>query len=344
MNASTQSRQLTRKQKVLAYLAYLLALTVLFVACAEAVLRFKGILPWRYFEVATQVDPGGKFFKKHETLGYSHIPGPFEVTLGTGYTFNVTHLPNTLRITHPTDDRQGTNRKGEIWIFGCSYTYGWSINDDETYPWLLQERFPEYDVINFGVNGYGTIHSLLQLRDALRTKAPEIIVLAYSESHDARNTFARVRRKAIAPWNRLGPLQQPYARMADDGGLQHFVGEVEYEVFPLMRYSALAHYAEIRFNRLEVKWLHSRAVSEALVTQMAQLAKEHEVTFIIANIVGEHSLTDYAEENGIPAIDISVDLLLPENSNRPHDAHPSALANQIYADRLGDFLRAELGE
>jgi hypothetical protein len=115
----------------------------------------------------------------------------------------------------------------------------------------------------------------------------------------------------------------------------------------MMRRSALAHFAEIRYNRLEARWLRSHAVSEALVKEMAAIAKSHHVTFIVANIVAASDGTgmlDFATANGIANVDISVDLDLPENTNRPHDNHPSAAANRKYADRLEKFLRAKLAE
>jgi len=314
------------------------------VAGAEVILRTKSVKPWRKHKITIQVEPGGKFFRRHPTLGYSHIPGRFIVTLGSGYSFNVTHLPNTLRITHPIDINKKPERKEEIWIFGGSYTHGWSINDEETYPWLLQERLPEYDIINYGVSGYGTMHSLLQFLDALKTKTPKVAVLAYAGFHDERNTFSRARRKIIAPWNKLGPLVQPYARVEKDGWLQYLFADVEYSEFPMMRYSALVHFIETKYNEFESKRLRSHAVSEGLVTGMARLAKKHEVIFIVANISGVHSMLHFAEKNKIPNIDISIDPDLPENTNRPHDDHPSAIANEKYANKLERFLRVKILE
>ncbi len=344
MNPSKTTVQLTNTKKASLYVIYLLILAVLFVAGAEVVLRTKGYSPWQKPEVSVQVDPGGKFFRKHPTLGYSHYPGRFNVTLSSGHSFNVTHLPNTLRITHPIDSYKKSERKEEIWIFGCSFTHGWTINDDETYPWLLQERFPEYDVINFGVDGYGTIHSLLQFREALKTTTPKVVVLAYAGFHDERNTFSRIRRKEIAPWNRLGPLVQPYARLTQEGDLQHGFADVEYLEFPLMKHLALAHYIELKYNGLEFERHQSHSVSKALVEEMAKLAMKSEVKFIVANIAKGRAMLDFAEKHGISSIDISVDPRLPENTNRPHDNHPSAIANKKYADKLENFLRAHLLE
>lgn len=329
-------------KKALFYAIFLLALAVLLVGSAEVILRANGVYPWQPSEVSIQVDPGGKFFRKHAALGYSHIPGKFTVTLGSGYSFNVTHLPNTLRITHPISIHKESKHREEIWIFGCSFTHGWSISDEETYPWLLQQRFPEYEITNYGVSGYGTIHSLLQFREALKTKAPKVAILAYAGFHDERNTFSRNRRKAVAQWNKLGPLVQPYARLGRDGGLQYFVADIEYREFPMTRSSALVHYIEMSYNQLESKWHQSHTVSERLVKEMAVLANQHGVIFIVANISGGNAMLDFAENNGITSIDISVDLELKENTNFPHDTHPSAIANQKYADKLGELLELKL--
>ena len=222
---------------------------------SEVVVRLNGFTPYRVSTAAIEVNPGGKWFMKHPTLGYSLIPGKFIITLGSRYSFNVTHLPNTLRITHPIDGYLNKDKqKEEIWIFGCSFTHGWGLNDEETYPWLLQERFPEYEIVNFGVGGYGTIHSLTQFREALEIKTPKLAVLAYASFHDKRNTFIRNRKKQVQLTKQLGPIFQPYALLDSQGRLQYSFSDVEYREVPLMRHSALVHFIENLYNVYEERW------------------------------------------------------------------------------------------
>jgi hypothetical protein len=282
------------------------------------------------------------FFRRHPTLGYSHIPGRVTVALDSSFSFAVTHAADTLRITHPIDGRDASTPRDEIWIFGGSFTHGWSLDDDETYPWLLQARFPEYEIVNFGVSGYGTIHSLIQFREALETRTPKVAILAYARFHDARNTFLRNRRKGIAPWNRLGPLVQPFARLDRNGRLNYGFADVVYTEFPMMRRSALAHFIEMQYNQLEARWYRSHDVSKALVKDMAALAARHGVTFIVVNISRGGAMLDVAASIGLPHVDMSVDRSLPENTNLPHDGHPSAVANRTYADTLEPVLRDAL--
>jgi hypothetical protein len=113
------------------------------------------------------------------------------VSFSSGLETTVTHGPDTLRITHPPNGPTSAARP-QIWIFGCSFTHGWSLSDEQTYPWQVQRRIPEYEVVNFGVSGYGTVQSLIQFREALEQRSrSDVAIIAYASFHDERNTFSR---------------------------------------------------------------------------------------------------------------------------------------------------------
>jgi hypothetical protein len=313
---------------------------------AEISLRANGIKPWPDTRGKPVVTPGGKLTAQHPLLGYSHLPGAYTVTLPSGFSYQATHLPNGLRITHPLETYGRNKLKREIWIFGCSFTYGLALNDSQTYPWLLQEHFPEYEVVNFGVEGYGTVHSAIQLKEALKAANPAAVILAYAGFHDERNTFSRTRRKLFTRWNSLGPLSQPYAWL-DAGNSLHFgFGEVWYREFPLAAVSSAALLMDMKYDELEGRFFRSHEVAEALVLYMAELAKTHGAKFFVAGIdrsAAAEQMLKFVRGRGISAIDISVDLKDSENNSGPHDAlHPSALAARRYADRLEEFLRRRL--
>jgi len=334
--------QLKKPKILLLYLVFLFLLAAIFVVCGEVIVRFKGTKPFQVTDGSFPVDPGGSLFLPHPTLGYTGRPGSFVGTMPTGYSFRATHLPSGHRITHPLDTYNASRQKPEIWIFGCSWTYGWSLSDEETFPWLLQERFPEYEVVNFGMDGYGTTHSAMQFREALKSKSPKVVILAYAGFHDVRNTLSRVRRKSVAPHNKLGaPVVHPNAQL-ENGVLRYSVEQVEYREFPFMRRLALVHYLEWKYIGRETVRHQNRAVTLAIIADMADLAKKHEASFMIAGISTAQPTLEWAKRKGIPGIDISVDRTIPENTNRPHDSHPSALANRKLADRLEAFLRQNI--
>jgi hypothetical protein len=269
--------------------------------------------------------------------------------LKDGYTFKVTHLDNALRVTHPLDTYNATRPKDEIWIFGCSFTHGWTLNDEETYPWLLQQRWPEVEIVNFGVSGYGTLQSLLQFQAALaERRPPKLAIIAYASFHDQRNTLLRLRSKQMVPWNKLGPISQPYAWLTPTGDLHYAMTELTYRELPLMRSSALVHLLETAYNhKVENHFYQSHEVSKALIKEFAQLAETHDIPVLVAGLLSDPLTKDtlaYARAQGLMTADISVNLAQPGNRNLPHDPHPSAATNAQYAQKLEAFLRSKLPE
>ena len=323
-----------------------LMFVILFIG-GEVYVRLKGYKPLKRSRPDIQVEPGGKYFQKDEELGYKHLPGTFKITLKKTFTFVTTHRQDTLRITHPVAQDALYAPKEKIWILGCSITHGWSVNDNETYPWLLQEKIPQYEVINFGVSGYGTIHSLIQLQRALKTmRKPKLVILTYASFHDSRNTFSRLRRRIVSEWNFLGPLTQPYASLDSQGKLViHHADRVVYSPWPLARISALVNYLEEKYIIKESIRSHQHAVSRALVKRINDICKQHGITLIVAGIKENNQkkmkdMLNFCSKLKIPNVDISVDLDKKEYNNLPIDAHPNPRAHRIYAEKLFGYLES----
>jgi hypothetical protein len=337
-----ETRSYLHKKNLFRLVGLLLPLVLFFLA-AEIVLRVRGFAPFSPRPENFIVEPGGRFYARHPRLGYTLIPGRFRVTLPDGYSFEATHGEDTHRLTRPPGGDRFDGRKG-VWIFGCSFTHGWGLNDAETYPWLLQEKLPGHEVVNFGVEGYGTIQGLIQYREALQNGTPEVAIIAYASFHDERNTFSRQTRKLAVVYNKLGPTIQPYARLNQKGALDYYftaTDEVAYTEFPLMRYSSLVTYLEVRYNQVDALLNRSHETSKALIREFADLSRQHRVKLVVAGIVSDRQTSDmleYCRGLGISALDISVDLTKKENTNWPHDLHPSRRATEEYANRLAAFL------
>ena len=304
-------------------------------------MRLSGARPWEPIRAHPTVVPGGSLYQAHPLLGYTNIPGKFSITLPSGYRFTATHDADRRRITAPVGSANTGGGSGEIWIFGCSFTYGWSLNDAETYPWLLQERFRQKQIINFAVSGYGTVNSSLQFQDALeKTARPELVVLTYGTFHDERNTVLRKWAKATVPYTERAELRvRPRARLGESQELVIEVSSTGYRELPFMRRSAFVHAVEESYNRLEEKYSSSNDVSKRVIESFHDLATGEGIEFVVAGLNnGARKMLDYLDEKGIATVDISVDLSQPGYRNLPHDDHPSHVANQEYAAKLGLFL------
>ena len=318
--------------------ALVAASTVVALVLAEGGLRLAGFQPWQAETAPPHVEPGGSLFVPHATRGYALRPGRYTVTLPSGLVFRAHHTEHA-RATSAAD----TSAAGgpTIWIFGCSWTYGWALDDAETFAWQLQERLPAHRVVNFGVPGYSNVQSLFHAREALaQLPPPDVLVLAYASFHDARNTFARSRRKLLSHGPSLAAARVPRARIGEAAPLRYAHVPLGYESLPLITRSALANLIDDAANALEERALQSREVSRRVVTTFAEEARRHGARFVLAGLTDDPTtaaMLAFAAEQGLPAVDVSVDLRQP-GFVMPYYPHPSGRANARYAAALADFL------
>ena len=137
-----------------------------------------------------------------------------------GDPFTLTIDRDGRRVTHP-DEGSASVRKPEIWVFGCSFTFSWGVDDAETYLAVLQRAMPDFEIVNFGVGGYGTLQSLMQLEREIRAgRRAALTVLAYADFHDKRNVLTPARLKTVGyQWQGWGEVGQPYVVLGPQGEL-----------------------------------------------------------------------------------------------------------------------------
>ncbi|MCP5348437.1 MAG: SGNH/GDSL hydrolase family protein [Gammaproteobacteria bacterium] len=303
----------------------------------ELVLRILGFSPWNAAPDPISVIPGGSVFQLDPVTGFRHKPGKFQVQIGE-LTFEMTHNERSLRITS-TADTVVEPEGPELWFLGGSFTHGWAVNDNETFPWLLQSRYPKLRIVNYGVGGYGTLLSLLQLERELESgNLPDAVIVFYVFFHDQRNVFSRERRKTITGLNHLGPLAQPKVSFNESGQIEQIDSNtVEYEGLPGIEFSAVLNLLDDAYNSLERMLLRERDVTAALFERMAALAKRYGFELFVAGLSPDKATVEMlqrVELLGISTIDMAMPFWEPEFNNMPWDSHPNTAGQEIYAQKL----------
>jgi len=312
-------------------------------ALLEGVLRCTKEPPWKPDTVPFRVEPGGKLYEDDPLLGYRLKPGRFTVFMADGFPVETTHGPDGERTTAETSGPAG---RPEIWVFGCSYTYGWSVQDRETFPWLLQEAIPGKRIRNFGVPGYGDLSGLLRMRTELQEgKKPAMVVLAYASFHDERNAgLRRWQKTLIRPRDgNIGPQAQPRARLDPAGNLKIAERPEALREIPGMRTWSIPHSIEKRWNRIEANAVPVVEISRKVIERMSQEAGAAGAGFLLAGIENDkktRAMLDWWRAQGGQAVDLSVDLDGKDLRNHPHDVHPGPKAHRIYAEKLGTALKS----
>jgi len=323
----------------------IIGLILLLIIGLELILRNKGIKPKTVTKEKSEIIPKGKLYEAHPRLGFIFKPGSFQININDRFEFSANHNEDGHRITSANRDNGNHSDKPEMWIFGCSFTYGWLVEDEETFPWLIQEQLKDWQVTNFGVSGYSILQSYLQFKETIKEDAPpQIVILAYgSEIHDKRNTLARKRKKSFTRLERTSPFLIPCGCINKNGEFKIKYKSTKYIGFPFSSYSALMSRLEYSFDTRYDNRLNSKEVAKRILLEFNRLCDKVDSIFIVAGIhegKATRKMLNYCDKQGMKTLNMSIDRGKnhPEHSFYPHDDHPSPLAHKKYADKILQYL------
>ncbi len=284
-----------------------------------------------------------------EQLGVRLNPGQYKVTLNKLLKYTATHLANGYRSCGESNSDSPL-----IAFYGCSFTYGTGVNDEDVYPYILQKKFNSLNIENRAVPGYGQAQMLLNLEEDLsKPNKPTVIVLNYLSFHNERNTLNASYRQNL----RIG-----YGiTKRDDAGIEQFkcaytFGEIEKgklvlgqlsmqeinSTLPFISYSASMNWFQNLWDQTSVNAQEDEKVTLALIDQIQEVCKKNDVKLIISTMSNDDitkRFIQHCESRSIATIDISVDFTQKGYNNKPFDQHPSALAHHEIAVKLEEFLK-----
>lgn len=114
----------------------------------------------------------------HEAYGWALRPGARYVGRG-GETITVNE-DGYRGVKHAQSPDPRVKR---IVMLGDSVTFGTGVGDDETFSHLLDTR-PDLEVLNLGVDGYGTDQALIRLEREGLARRPQVVILNFCVRND----------------------------------------------------------------------------------------------------------------------------------------------------------------
>jgi len=225
----------------------------------------------------------------------------------------------------------------QIAIFGCSFTLGIGVNDEDTFAWLAQQELPQWNVRNLGMSGMGNLAGLLQLEDEVKRGSPvAIAVFVYNPFHVARN--------AGAPWwllllTRKGQEVNPTIRYPRAVINQR--GDFSVEMVELNE--------KLWMEKPDLSGEYQLMITRIIFYRALELCKSHAIVPVLALQTGplDDPIVQYAKSIGFRLVDMRVDLDAQggyKYSNFPFDGHPNKLAHLEYAKRLNPALHGIVDE
>lgn len=259
----------------------------------------------------TVADQGGRLFGRDETLGFIMLPGSFLITehnAGKTHVFHLTVNERGERIT----SYEPVRAPKRILLTGDSGMFGWGVDDEDSFAWLLQTRLPNYDVRNLSLTSYSTVHALLQLQRLDPQAGPDdIVVLVY---HPITNDFNVASRVVLKPMvdgfevqlgdpAEMRSMQFPYAVLDAQGALS--IGRIAVSCAPA--------YAAPGCDHPDMSREAAEKVTARVLDEVIAHCKAH-VLLAVINDEPNDSVVSHAREVGIPMVD------LRENASDPEPA------------------------
>lgn len=257
----------------------------------------------------TVMDEGGRVFARDDTLGFIMLPGQFLITEHNAGKTHVFHLAVNERGERATS-YVPVHAPKRIILTGDSGMFGWGVDDEDTFAWLLQTRLPDYEVRNLSMTSYSTVHALLQLKQLVPQAGPDdIVVLVY---HPITNDFNVASHVVLKPMVdgfevQLGDsadmraMTFPFAAIDSQGGLS--IQRIAVLCAPAYTSPGCAH---PDMSREAAQKVTARVLDEIVATCKAHLL------LAVINDEKNDSVVSHARDIGIPMVDLREDPSNPQ--------------------------------
>lgn len=222
-----------------------------------------------------------------------------------------------------------------VGFYGCSFTYGTGLADEETFTALLQRDMPDVRILNRGIGGHGSVQNLLQLRRDIAAGAIDAAVFSVISDHRFRNIAhpQRMRQYLSAEWYKLRVEHVPVAQLDGKGQVQIVYREIWQ---PALR--------DVNFG----VFLPDDHMVNLVTLAVLELIRE---TARAAGIPLRFALLDSLDRDFNSAVcdrfSEALDISCPhdrQHTFQPLDNHPNMRANSLFAERLQPLIKPLLGK
>jgi hypothetical protein len=320
--------------------------TAVVLLATEAIVRLFGFTPHAPSSTKLVAEPPGAL-SAHPQYGLALKPGTYKVTINEGLKYRATHLPDRSRLTLPVSD---TSLQKEIAFYGCSFTYGMGVDDEETFPALVQQALPKYQTKNYSCPAWSSLHALLVMKKQFEKGVrPDVAVLGYTSLQDARNQLSGIQQKY---WREAMFGNAPEAAQKANFPYAFFEKaqlNVEYKPFLefsqrwwLSRYSAAVFRLENAISNILFGFTDKYELTEAIIRKIDTLCRENYIRFIVVALDKGDStekLEGFCKKAQIEFVDATLDISDQQFNLQPYDSHPNQKAHRSYAKRIVAYLK-----
>lgn len=302
---------------------------VVSLAGAEGMLWLEGYPGW--WAMGPASGASAPEYRCDAELGWSLREGVYDLTSPSpSRTFRYTNWSEGRRSTSTHQPPPDIPASQQVLFFGDSYIQGYGLSDDETLPWIVQQRHAKLAVSNYGVALYGTYQSYLAMRKWVH--GPSNVYYLFNGFHEERNAgdpfFLRIMKPS--PPGCFFPYAQVSGNRLEGGRSQ---GDVVWTLSRHVRLVAmLQEYTQIfdSYWRVRVK----RRTTQKLLVDMNRLVRTQggKFTVILFDLDAKDrpEYRRFLDEQRIAYVDCERPELHNQKLRQP-DQHPTKALNELVA-------------
>jgi hypothetical protein len=215
---------------------------------------------WTYVKISGYFDEiitEGKMYQDDPQLGYKIIPNSKARHKLKDFDVTYTNGPEGERVVPAPKASKGT-----ILFLGGSFTYGYGVENNEAFPYILGMKYwKDFKILNRSASGWATSHAYQILSETLKSNNPPSLVI-YSMIPDtiSRNYL----RKEWLKQALGGKRKHPYFKIIDNKPV--FQGAVGID-------KAIPGSLEVRKKEIEI--------TAALINAMKEMSAARNVKFVL---------------------------------------------------------------
>ena len=306
----------------------------------EILLRFSDKDPWGYFRVDLN-DPTTNSY--HDILGWEPKPGVYKFKAYSNLVkddFTMTIIEDGIRYS----GKYEKNYNKTIATFGGSFTQGVAVDDEDNFPYFLQEKLRKkfIRVENYGVGGYGTYQSLLKLEQIFSKRKFDLVIYSFLSHHEYRNIGDEWWLKWLTKFTKRGHLYLPYVLQNRKGDLVR-KKPISYIKLPFREKLVIINKIEKRIMKLKFysPYKDPKIITQKLILEMKDLSKKNNSKFLLVNLSNDNNIVQnyksFLNKEKINYLNCAIDLdstMIVKN-----EQHPNRKAHKIFSNCILNFIK-----
>jgi lysophospholipase L1-like esterase len=226
------------------------------------------------------------------------------------------------------DREHGAKSGRRVGFLGDSFVWGYDAEQHERFTERLQEQLKDWEVLNFGVSGYGTDQEYLLAQQVIPEYSPDALFLMYSKN-DSRDNTTNFRYGAYKPYFRV------------ENGVPRLCGvpvqetlSYRYRRSPRLYKSYLARgVAYLMFRPFEDEVVEIEDPVLDLLGALHGLTQARQIKLAVACVEKYSHLCRYCETHDIPHLDLDDAAQYPERGHWTPEGH------KLVAARVAALMR-----